>query len=114
MRFNVRFNQTDQRLKVKFNSPSKAFSASFKGIQQVTVDPDVEFYTGDYEVTPMADAQTLATKEKLMADDVHIKAIPFFEVSNNSGGTTVYIGTLDDYPSKKAVLGKAKLGTMTL
>ena len=93
MRFNVRFNQTDQRLKVRFNSSGKAFQVGFKGIQQVTVDADVEFYTGDYEVTPKVDEQTMPTKDKYLVDDVTIKAIPYFNVGNNSGGSTVYIGS---------------------
>jgi hypothetical protein len=58
--------------------------------------PDVEEYEGVYDVTPSSNAQTLKTRNKLMRDDVMVKAIPFFEVSNNSGGNTVYIGTLDD------------------
>lgn len=48
-------------------------------------------YTGPYTVTPKVEAQTLETARKLMTDDVNIKAIPFFETSNNAGGETVYI-----------------------
>lgn len=114
MRFVVQFKKTDQRIDIRFHSGSKRFETEFRDLQQITVAADAEYYKGDYDVTPLATPQTLATKEKLMAEDVHIKAIPFFEVSNNSGGITVYIGTLDDYPSKKAVLGRGKLGTMTL
>jgi len=52
---------------------------------------DAEAYEGDYEVTPTVEGLELPTKHKYMADDVTIRAIPFFEVSNNSGGNTVYI-----------------------
>lgn len=51
-----------------------------------------ESYTGDYEVIPQKESQVLKTKDKLMSDDVTIKEIPFFEVSNLAGGTTCYIG----------------------
>lgn len=88
--------------------------ADKKEIVDAVIDA-LPVYDGDYAVTPTATGQTLNTKKKIMSDDVHIQPIPFFEVSNTSGGNTVYIGTLDDiYPSKKAVLGKAKLGTMKL
>ena len=83
MRFEVQFNKTDQRFNIKFNN-----------LQQVTM-VEAELYEGDYEVTPREASQTLATREKFMTDDVKIKAIPFFNVGNTSGGSTVFIGTLD-------------------
>jgi hypothetical protein len=52
-----------------------------------------EKYQGDYEVTPKVEAQTLPTKDKVLIDDMTIKAIPFYNVSNTSGGNTVYIGS---------------------
>lgn len=54
----------------------------------------VEVYDGEYEVTPkMFEGQTLATKNKLMEDDVVVLEVPYYEVDNTSGGTTVYICT---------------------
>lgn len=53
-----------------------------------------EKYSGPYEVTPKAESQTLKTKSKLMGDDVTIKSIPTYEVSNESGGTTFYIADI--------------------
>ena len=50
-------------------------------------------YAGSYEITPKVTAQALPTKDKHMTDAVHIKAIPYFDVSNLSGGSTVYIGS---------------------
>lgn len=50
-------------------------------------------YTGSYEVTPKTSEQSLKTKDRHLTDDVTVKAIPFFETSNNSGGNTVYIGS---------------------
>lgn len=56
-----------------------------------TVPP--EAYDGPYEATPMTVDQKLNTKEKYMNDDMSIRSIPYFDVSNTSGGSTVYIGT---------------------
>lgn len=53
---------------------------------------NAETYDGDYEVTPKAESQELKTKQKYMVDDVTVHAIPYFDVGNNSGGRTVYIG----------------------
>ena len=47
-------------------------------------------YTGEYEVTPKVTAQSLATRNLMMLDDVSVLAIPYFENPNQSG-TTVYI-----------------------
>jgi hypothetical protein len=58
----------------------------------VPVHKDVPEYQGEYNVTPKIVEQTLPTKEKLLLEDMTIKAIPFFNVSNTSGGSTVYIG----------------------
>lgn len=51
-----------------------------------------ETYDGDYTVTPRVFEQELETKNKLMASNVTVLAIPYSEVSNNSGGNTVTIG----------------------
>ena len=50
-------------------------------------------YEGSYEVTPKVDSQNLPTKNKVLVDDMTVKAIPFFNVSNISGGSTVFIGS---------------------
>nr|DAM66865.1 MAG TPA: hypothetical protein [Caudoviricetes sp.] len=50
-------------------------------------------YDGDYEVTPATyDVVTLPTAQKLMRDDVEVKVIPQFAVSNAAGGETLIIG----------------------
>lgn len=51
-----------------------------------------EKYQGDYVVTPKVNAQTMPTKDKLLIEDMTIKAIPIFKVSNTTGGNTVFIG----------------------
>lgn len=54
------------------------------------VDGTTEPYLGAYEITPQVDAQTMPCIGKKMMKNVDIKAIPFFETSNEAG-TTVYI-----------------------
>ena len=54
-------------------------------------------YEGDYEVTPsMKNDITLETAKKLMTDNVTVKKIPRYDVSNEAGGTTVYIATKEE------------------
>lgn len=81
MQFEVKFNITNQHLPVKFGV-----------VQTVAAPGEVEAYTGPYDVTPKTEGQTLKTANKRMTDDVSVKAIPFFDTSNNAGGQTIYIG----------------------
>lgn len=54
---------------------------------------DTPIYEGEYEVTPSVyAAQTLETQGMVLRENVQIHQIPFAEVSNTSGGTTVTIG----------------------
>ena len=48
-------------------------------------------YEGPYDVTPKVTAQTLPTAKKFMQEDVSVRAIPYFDVSNPAGGNTIYI-----------------------
>lgn len=52
-------------------------------------------YTGDYVVdsTVLSD-KILETKHKTLMDDITIKPVPTYEVSNMSGGYTFYIGNV--------------------
>lgn len=52
-----------------------------------------EPYEGPYDVTPKVTAQTLPTAKKLMQEDVSVRAIPYFDVSNPAGGNTIYIAS---------------------
>ena len=61
----------------------------------VKVDGSTDPFLGEYEVTPKVDAQTMPCAGKKMLKDVDIKAIPFFETSNEAG-TTVYIAAEGD------------------
>ena len=81
MKLNVRFRKSETRIKAHFGE-----------VTEVKEYIGGELYKGSYVVTPAVDAQTLPTAEKVMEEDLKIKAIPFFNVGNNSGGSTVYIG----------------------
>lgn len=53
-----------------------------------------EVYDGTYEVVSQAHADSyLATKDKTLTDNIHVKEIPYYETSNLSDGLTVYIGS---------------------
>ena len=81
---------------VKFAETGNAFDLNFGEVIVATSPvPDGAYpiYTGAYTVTPKTEGQTLATEKKSMQKDVTVKAIPFYEVGNTSGGSTVYIGT---------------------
>ena len=55
---------------------------------------DREEYDGEYIVTPSRVATDLKTKHKVMRGDIHVKEIPYYETSNETG-TTIYIGGND-------------------
>ena len=58
---------------------------------------DLPVYSGDYAVTPKADeGTTLPTAQKYMTRDVNVSKIPYYEVDNAAGGSTIYIGTEDE------------------
>ena len=80
MKIRLKMAETDQSFKLKCGE-----------IQKVVEYVGGGLYEGDYEVTPKVNAQTMATKDKVMVKDVTVKAIPFYNVSNTSGGNTVYI-----------------------
>lgn len=50
-------------------------------------------YEGEYEITPKTyDEQILPTKNKKMVDNLKVKKIPQYEVSNSAEGYTLIIG----------------------
>ena len=48
-------------------------------------------YTGEYEVTPRVEVQTLDTAGKVLAKDITVHAVPYYETSNEQDGWTVHI-----------------------
>lgn len=88
------------RFTVSFQEKDAAFQFSFNHISAIDMKldfavnvglTDIVSYEGSYEVTPSVEAQTLPTAEKYMKKDVNVLAIPYFDVSNTAGGSTVYI-----------------------
>lgn len=57
-----------------------------------TLSQDYEIWNGNYTVTPAIIDQILDTQGKVMRNNVVVKEIPYSEVSNTSGGSTVRIG----------------------
>lgn len=58
----------------------------------VSTDVEHKNYGGPYSVTPDVVEQTLGTASKVMTEDVSVKAIPYYAVSNDFGGETIIIG----------------------
>lgn len=90
MRIEVKFNAPNFA-PITLNPPAHAIATTFEHYQVITTAPDVEMYAGSYSVTPTVNGQTIPTARKYMLEDLEIKAIPRFNTSNVSGGTTVYI-----------------------
>ena len=67
-------------------------SSSVNLIGRVSIPSGYKYFNGSYEVIPKVESQMLETKDKLMSEDVHIKSILYYEVSNPQGGTTIIIG----------------------
>lgn len=58
---------------------------------------NADIYTGEYTVTPKAgEATVLRTKNKLLAENITVSRVPFYEVGNQSGGKTFIIGEVQD------------------
>lgn len=92
MRFNVRFHEQQMRFDTRFSCSHEGFRVGFEGFQTVAKAPDVEYYAGEYQVTPSVKAQTLPTAYKMLEENLVVLEIPYAEVSNNSGGKTATIG----------------------
>lgn len=64
------------------------------GVVDAPASSDYENYEGPYAVTPSDNDQVLETSQNVLDEDITIKAVPYTEVSNTGGGTTVNIGGL--------------------
>ena len=63
-----------------------------QGTLTIPTTPGLELYGGPYEVTPKAwEEQVLETEGKLMADDVTVFRVPYYETINLFDGKTAYI-----------------------
>lgn len=53
---------------------------------------DFDYYDGQYEVTPLAKSEViLPTHGLMMARDITVHKVPYYETSNVFNGLTVYI-----------------------
>ena len=92
MRFDVTFQELDKKMDVDFRTRNENIKVDFEHLQVVSDNARVEYYKGNYTVTPKVEKQELETRQKFLTENVKIKEIPFFEVSNIEGGQTVFIG----------------------
>lgn len=90
MKLDVVFCPDSSALAVEFGA-DQGFVVGFGQLTEVSPD-DREHYMGNYDVVPGREATVLETAAKVMDDDVTVHPIPYFQVSNLSGGKTVYIG----------------------
>ena len=68
------------------------FEYRLSAIQAQPIYTGGKEYSGPYKIAPKFAEETLATKGKLMKEDVTVSPIDIARVTNPSGGTTVYIG----------------------
>ena len=88
--FTIEFQEIDYAFVTEFQEIDFGFELKFG---EISVLPNAEVYDGAYEVTPKVDSQIMPTADKFLQKDMTINAIPFFNVGNTAGGSTVYIGT---------------------
>lgn len=67
---------------VTFNSP-ESFTATFSSSEQAKAEfgafvvvPEVDYFDGDYEITPSAEAQIIPIVGKTARQDITVGAIP--------------------------------------
>lgn len=89
MILHVSFAQESTALDVRFSDDS-TFPCTFGQLSGSAGEHD--HYIGAYDVVPAREKTVLETKDLIMDDDVLVTAIPYYQVSNLSGGKTVYIG----------------------
>lgn len=87
--FHASFSEQSSTFSSAF-SENETLSASF---DEVIMVADADVYEGDYTVVPKAHEETvLETEGLLMADDVTVLQVPYYETSNTSG-YTAYIAS---------------------
>ena len=78
-------------MKVKIST--NGINVNFGNVQRVPLEDNYKKYDGEYDITPLAyQQQELETKNKILEENVTVREVPFYEVSNTEG-TTVYIGS---------------------
>ena len=90
MILNLDFFESYQVLGLDFQEGLSNIGLQFDQVVEI-VKSDANPYTGDYAVTPSVGGSIMPTKDKYMTQDVTVKPIPYYNVSNPAGGSTVYI-----------------------
>lgn len=78
--------------KIGFSPTKSVFQVEFDTEVEIKEYTGVDVYDGEYTLTPETTDQVLPTKEKLIKENVTIKAVQKQIVENSAGGQTVTIG----------------------
>ena len=78
--------------KIGFSPTKSVFQVEFDTAVEIKEYTGVDVYDGEYTLTPETTDRVLLTKEKLLKENVTIKAVPKQIVDNLAGGQTVTIG----------------------
>lgn len=90
MTFETAFNSSALDFDTQFFEINSCFDTQ---MQDYIANTFISDYTGSYSITPKANqSQTLDTKNKVLINNITVFEVPYFDVSNNSGGITVTIG----------------------
>ena len=89
--FKIGFSPTKSVFQVEFDTAS-VFHVEFDTAVEIKEYTGVDVYDGEYTLTPETTDQVLITKEKLLKENVTIKAVQKQIVENPAGGQTVTIG----------------------
>ena len=78
--------------KIGFSPTKSVFQVEFDTAVEIKEYTGVDVYDGEYTLTPETTDQVLLTKEKLLKENVTIKAVQKQIAENPAGGQTVTIG----------------------
>ena len=78
--------------KIGFSPTKSIFQVDFDTALEIKESTEADVYIGEYTLTPETTDQVLLTKEKLLKENVTVKAVPKQIVDNHAGGQTVTIG----------------------
>lgn len=77
--------------KFDFDNTNQGFNLGFELSIETS---EIANYEGSYEIVPKVHDQIVETKNKYLKEDLTVVAIPYYDVSNTVGGTTVYIADI--------------------
>ena len=78
--------------KIGFSPTKSVFQVEFDTAVEIKEYTGVDVYDGEYTLTSETTDQVLLTKEKLLKENVTIKAVQKQIAENSAGGQTVTIG----------------------